>query len=62
MLRTAPPIVARLRLWSSRADAKTLLTDRAEIEALLRAGPAEVPDNTSPIDAEQRGATGAPPL
>jgi type IV secretion system protein VirD4 len=48
MLRAAPPIVARLRLWSSRADAKSLLADRAEIEALIRAGPAQIDADKTP--------------
>jgi type IV secretory pathway TraG/TraD family ATPase VirD4 len=50
MLRAAPPIVARLRLWSSRADAKSLLAGRAEIEALLRAGPAQIGADEAPAE------------
>ncbi|NYJ18506.1 hypothetical protein HNR05_000297 [Leifsonia psychrotolerans] len=37
MLRAAPPVVARLRMWTVRADAKELIANRAELEALLRA-------------------------
>ncbi|MFV0432448.1 MAG: type IV secretory system conjugative DNA transfer family protein [Leucobacter sp.] len=33
LLRSAPPIVARLRRWTKRAGASQLLTDRAEIES-----------------------------
>ena len=36
LLRAAAPIVTDLRAWPSRADAKQLQTDRAEIESLLR--------------------------
>lgn len=35
LLRSAPPIVARLRRWTERADAKQLTDDRAEVEAQL---------------------------
>lgn len=35
MLRSAPPIVTDLRPWTSRADAKTLKSDRGAVEALL---------------------------
>jgi type IV secretory pathway TraG/TraD family ATPase VirD4 len=36
LLRTARPIVADLRAWTSRPEAKTLQTDRTGVEALLR--------------------------
>lgn len=36
MLRAAPPIVTRLRIWTSRRDARTLLTDRRQLETQLR--------------------------
>jgi type IV secretory pathway TraG/TraD family ATPase VirD4 len=36
LLRTTRPIVADLRAWTSRPDAKTLQADRAEVESLLR--------------------------
>lgn len=36
MLRSAPPIVTDLRAWPIRQDAAQLLSDRAELEALLR--------------------------
>lgn len=35
LLRAAPPIVARLRKWTERTDAKQLIQDRAAIEAQL---------------------------
>lgn len=38
MLRTARPIITKLRAWPTRPDAGQLRTDRAEIETLLRAG------------------------
>ncbi len=37
LLRSASPIIARLRMWTARADAKGLRAARADIEALLRA-------------------------
>ena len=36
LLRSAPPIVTRLRTWTTRPDAKELLAGRADIEAMLR--------------------------
>ncbi|GAA4353378.1 type IV secretory system conjugative DNA transfer family protein [Microbacterium rhizosphaerae] len=39
MLRAAPPIVTRLRIWTSRPDAKRLLNDRRDLESLLREPP-----------------------
>lgn len=36
LLRTARPIVADLRAWTTRSDAKALQADRAEVESLLR--------------------------
>ncbi|GAB3129436.1 hypothetical protein GCM10027056_31440 [Glaciibacter psychrotolerans] len=36
MLRSAPPIVARLRTWTDRPDSKELRSNREEIESLLR--------------------------
>ncbi len=38
LLRTAPPIITDLRAWTTRPDAKTLTTQRGEVEALLRSG------------------------
>ncbi|GAA2974510.1 type IV secretory pathway TraG/TraD family ATPase VirD4 [Microbacterium terrae] len=38
MLRSAPPIVTRLRPWTSRTDAAALRSDRAEVEERLRRG------------------------
>jgi type IV secretion system protein VirD4 len=37
MLRAAPPLLARLSMWTARADGKELREHRAQIEALLRA-------------------------
>jgi type IV secretory pathway TraG/TraD family ATPase VirD4 len=39
MFRAVPPIVTRLRAWTSRSDAKTLRQDRSTLEALLRQHP-----------------------
>lgn len=36
LLRSAPPIVTRMRTWTDRPDASQLRTDRANVEALLR--------------------------
>ena len=36
LLRSAPPIVTRLRTWTDRPDAKQLRDDRADIEATLQ--------------------------
>ncbi|MET0860353.1 MAG: TraM recognition domain-containing protein [Microbacterium sp.] len=36
MLRAAPPIIARLRMWTARADAQTLRANRTQLEALMR--------------------------
>ncbi|MGN6162306.1 MAG: hypothetical protein ACTHOG_11475 [Marmoricola sp.] len=41
LLRSAPPIVTRMRTWSSRPDAAQLRTDRAGIEAQLSHRPLE---------------------
>jgi type IV secretion system protein VirD4 len=43
MLRAAPPVVARLKMWTTRPDAKTLLANRADIEAMMRAPAHSVP-------------------
>lgn len=43
MLRTARPIITRLRPWISRTDAKQLRADRAEIEDVLQQGSAPSP-------------------
>ncbi len=37
LLRAAPPVVASLRMWTSRPDVRTLREDRADIEALMPA-------------------------
>jgi type IV secretory pathway TraG/TraD family ATPase VirD4 len=39
LLRSAPPIVTRLRTWTQRPDAAELRADRAEVEALLQQRP-----------------------
>ena len=36
LLRSAPPIVTRMRTWTDRPDAKELRDDRADIEATLQ--------------------------
>jgi type IV secretory pathway TraG/TraD family ATPase VirD4 len=36
LLRTARPIIADLRAWTNRRDARALQTNRTDIEALLR--------------------------
>jgi type IV secretory pathway TraG/TraD family ATPase VirD4 len=36
LLRSAPPIVTRMRTWTDRPDAKQLRDDRADIEATLQ--------------------------
>lgn len=41
MLRTARPIITRLRPWPARPDADQLKTDRADVEKLLRQGVTE---------------------
>lgn len=39
LLRSAPPIVTRLRAWTTRSDAATLREHRADIETLLQQPP-----------------------
>lgn len=46
LLRAAPPVIAKLRMWTERPDAPKLKSNRSEIEALLR----EVP--TAPHETE----------
>jgi len=43
MFRAAPPIVTRLRTWTSRRDAKAMLDDRSGLETLLRQHPDLIP-------------------
>ena len=45
MLRAASPVVAQLRMWTARPDARILREDRADIEALMRA-----PTHDEPAD------------
>ena len=52
MLRAAPPIVTRLRTWTSRPDAKALLADRAVLEARLQEPPAPIID-IPPVESEE---------
>jgi type IV secretion system protein VirD4 len=39
LLRSAPPIVTRLRAWTTRSDAATLREHRVGVEALLQQRP-----------------------
>ena len=39
LLRSAPPIAARLRTWTQRPDAARLRADRTAVEALLQQRP-----------------------
>jgi hypothetical protein len=39
LLRSAPPIITRMREWTARPDASGLSADRAAVEELLRAAP-----------------------
>ena len=41
LLRSAPPVVTRLRTWTTRPDARQLRVDRDRVEAILRCPPAE---------------------
>lgn len=45
LLRTAPPLITRLRAWTSRTDARQLAADREVIETSLRA--TRTPDDDS---------------
>jgi type IV secretion system protein VirD4 len=47
MLRAAPPVIASLQMWTGRPDAKTLLANRADIEALMRRPPPDEPAQPS---------------
>jgi type IV secretory pathway TraG/TraD family ATPase VirD4 len=49
MLRAAPPIVTRLRTWTSRAGAKALLADQRALESQLQA---PSPRTAEPIHVE----------
>ncbi|GAA4374922.1 TraM recognition domain-containing protein [Agromyces bauzanensis] len=57
LLRSALPIVARLRMWTNRADAKQLRTDRSSIEAQLR-----LPDPAIPPDQITQDEAATPPV
>jgi type IV secretion system protein VirD4 len=52
MLRSAPPVVARLRMWTARPDADTLRADRADIELLMRAPTLDEPTDPPVIQEE----------
>jgi len=52
LLRAAPPVVARLRMWTTRPDAETLRANRAEIEALMRAPTLDSPTE-QPVSEEE---------
>lgn len=39
LLRAAPPVIAKLRMWTERPDARELKANRTEIEALLHEMP-----------------------
>jgi hypothetical protein len=48
LLRAAPPVIAQLRMWTSRADASQLRAHRTEIERLLRESPHPNPPESPP--------------
>lgn len=50
LLRAAPPVIAKLRMWTNRADAAQLRANRNEIEGLLRVPPRAVPTETPSVD------------
>ncbi|GAA1061402.1 type IV secretory system conjugative DNA transfer family protein [Agromyces bracchium] len=50
LLRAAPPVIAKLRMWTNRADASQLRAHRTEIEQLLRMPPRAVPTDTPSVD------------
>jgi type IV secretion system protein VirD4 len=52
MLRAAPPVIASLQMWTARADAKSLLANRGEIETLMRRPPPEEHVQPSVIPSE----------
>jgi type IV secretion system protein VirD4 len=52
MLRSAPPVIASLQMWTARPDAKTLLANRADIEALMRRPPWKQPAK-SPVSQNE---------
>ena len=52
MLRAAPPIVTRLRMWTARSEARILLADRSAVEAQLRQPPATAAD-TAPAATDE---------
>ncbi|AMG82882.1 MULTISPECIES: TraM recognition domain-containing protein [Micrococcales] len=54
LLRSAPPIVTRLRAWTVRRDAKELRADRAGIERLLeRPAPATGDVENAPVGQDE---------
>lgn len=50
LLRAAPPVIAKLRMWTNRADASQLRANRTEIERLLRVPPRAAPTETPSVD------------
>ncbi|WP_438854873.1 type IV secretory system conjugative DNA transfer family protein [Agromyces sp. M3QZ16-3] len=50
LLRAAPPVIAKLRMWTNRADAAQLRAHRNEIERLLRVPPRAVTAEPPPVD------------
>jgi len=56
MLRAAPPIIAKLQMWTERPDRKALRADRAEIEALMRTPVADEPEEPE-LEPEKPPAT-----
>ncbi|WP_411700498.1 type IV secretory system conjugative DNA transfer family protein [Conyzicola sp.] len=52
LLRAAPPVIAKLRMWTERANADELRANRAEIESLLRT-PARFDSAEGPVDQEE---------
>lgn len=51
LLRSAPPIVTRLRAWTTRPDAKQLRAQRTDVENLLRPAPSTAA-GTAPIGTD----------
>jgi type IV secretion system protein VirD4 len=54
MLRAAPPIIARLRMWTLRPDVKALRANRTELEASMRTPAPRQPE-------DQQGRDTRPP-
>lgn len=52
LLRAAPPVIAKLRMWTNRADASQLRAHRTEIERLLRIPPRAVAPDSPSVDED----------